>query len=74
MMADVSQYCSSVAGDPRSFEVFTKEFVELKKRVDESIKKGGATKQTTNRNTEGGSGEAATGVQESNQAYKKILS
>ena len=73
-MADVSQYCSAIAGDPRSVEVFTKEFTELKKRIDESIKKSGATKQSANRNTEDGSGEVATGVQESNQAYKKILS
>ena len=65
-MADVSQYCSSVAGDPRSFEVFTKEFVELKKRVQQSKLQTETLKAV--------SGEAATGVQESNQAYKKILS
>ncbi|CAL5056783.1 unnamed protein product [Urochloa decumbens] len=47
MMADISNFCSSIAGDKRFVELFMTEFAELKKRVADKIK-GDDTSQNQN--------------------------
>ena len=38
MMADVSQFCSTIAGNKQAIELFAKEFEELKTRINTNLK------------------------------------
>ena len=69
MMADIANYCSSIAGDKKAVTLFAAEFEKLKAKITEEMKKNAeGNAQTNPENTIGGQGSPAGSNQENEPA------